>query len=92
MIIGRVIGDVVSTAKHPHTEGRKMQLVQPVTPEGATRGVPIIALDTVSAAEGDFVLVLDEGNGAAQVLMRDRGAVRSLIVGVIDHLDMGVLS
>jgi ethanolamine utilization protein EutN len=89
VIIGRVIGDIVSTAKHPHTEGRKMQLVQPLTPDGTPRGNAIIALDTVSAAEGDMVLVVDEGNAAAQVLARERGAVRTLIVGVIDHLDMG---
>lgn len=89
MILGRVVGDVVSVAKHPHAEGRKMQLVQPVTPDGQDRGQPVIALDTVSAAEGDLVVMLDEGNGAAQVLQRERGAIRSVIVGVIDHVDLG---
>ncbi len=91
MIIGRVVGDVVSNAKHPHTEGRKMQLVQPVEADGVTpRGAAVIALDTVSAAEEDLVLVVDEGNAAAQVLERERGAVRTVIVGVIDHLDLGL--
>ncbi len=89
MILGRVVGDVVSNAKHPDTEGRKMQLVQPLTADGRDRGQPVIALDTVSAAEGDTVLMLDEGNGAAQVLQRARGGVRSVIVGVVDHVDLG---
>ena len=89
MILGRVVGDVVSNAKHPHTEGRTMQLVQPVTADGRARGQAVIALDTVSAAEGDLVLMLDEGNGAAQVLQRERGGVRSVIVGVVDHVDLG---
>ena len=88
MILGRVIGDVVSNAKHPHAEGRTMQLVQPVTADGRDRGQPVIALDTVSAAEGDTVLMLDEGNGAAQVLRRERGGVRSVIVGVVDRVDL----
>lgn len=89
MILGRVVGDIVSVAKHPHTEGRKMQLVQPITPDGRDRGQAIIALDTVSAADGDTVIMLDEGNGAAQVLSRDRGAIRSVIVGVVDRVDVG---
>lgn len=88
MILGRVVGDVVSNAKHPHTDGRKMQLVQPVTADGRDRGQPVIALDTVSAAEGDLVIMLDEGNGAAQVLQRPRGGVRSVIVGVVDSVDL----
>ncbi len=88
MILGRVIGDVVSNAKHPHTDARKMQLVQPLTADGRDRGQPVIALDSVSAAEGDVVLMLDEGNGAAQVLRRDRGGVRSVIVGVVDRVDL----
>jgi len=32
------------------------------------------------------VLVADEGNSAAQVLRRGRGAVRTVIVGVVDEV------
>jgi microcompartment protein CcmK/EutM len=31
--------------------------------------------------------VLDEGNGAAQVLRAPRGPVRTVIVGVVDEVD-----
>jgi microcompartment protein CcmK/EutM len=89
VILGRVVGDVVSVAKHPHAEGRKMQLVQPITPDGRDQGQPLIALDTVSAADGDVVIVVDEGNGAAQILRRERGAIRSVIAGVVDRVDVG---
>jgi microcompartment protein CcmK/EutM len=34
----------------------------------------------------DLVLVADEGNGAAQVLRRPRGAIRTVIVGVVDRV------
>jgi microcompartment protein CcmK/EutM len=51
------------------------------------RGKRVLAFDTVDAAPGDRVLVLDEGNGASQVLGRPRGPVRTVIVGVIDQID-----
>jgi microcompartment protein CcmK/EutM len=33
------------------------------------------------------VLVLDEGNGAAQVLKRGRCGIRTVIVGVVDSVE-----
>jgi ethanolamine utilization protein EutN len=86
VILGRVVGDVVATIKHPHLEQQKLLLVQPVGPGGAATGKVILAVDRAQAGPGDHVLVLDEGNGAAQVLGRPRGAVRTVIVGIVDHV------
>ena len=44
-------------------------------------------VDCAQAGPGDHVLVLDEGNGAAQVLRRGRGAVRTVIVGIVDRVE-----
>jgi microcompartment protein CcmK/EutM len=33
------------------------------------------------------VLVVDEGNSAAQVLARGRGPIRTVIVGVVDEVE-----
>lgn len=87
MRIARVIGNVVSTIKHPALKGAKLLLVDEENPAGGTRGRPLLALDTVDAGEGDRVLVVDEGNSAAQVLARPRGPVRTVVVGVIDEVD-----
>ena len=35
---------------------------------------------------GDTVLVIDEGNGARQILQLDPGAIRAVIVGVVDEV------
>ena len=88
MIVGRVVGDVVATTKHPHLEQQKLLLVQPLTADGAPTGKVFLAVDRAQAGPGDRVLVLDEGNGAAQVLGRARGAVRTVIVGIVDEVDM----
>lgn len=87
MRIARVIGNVVATVKHPALVGAKLLLVDEEDPDGGLRGRPSLALDTVDAGEGDRVLVLDEGNSAAQVLRRPRGPVRAVIVGVVDEVD-----
>jgi microcompartment protein CcmK/EutM len=84
MFTARVVGDVVATIKHRDLESEKLLLVQPVSPEGEPRGKPVIAVDRAQAGPGDWVLVADEGNSAAQVLRRPRGAVRTVIVGVVD--------
>jgi len=47
MIIGRVAGNVVATEKHYKLEGRKLLLVQPLTPEGVDRGELLLAVDGV---------------------------------------------
>ena len=86
-MLARVVGEVVATIKHDHLAGQKLLLVQPVTPEGLATGKVAIAVDCAQAGPGDHVLVMDEGNGAAQVLGRSRGAVRTVIVGVIDAVE-----
>ncbi len=40
----------------------------------------------VDAGVGETVLVLDEGNSARQILGRDWGAIRAVVVGVVDEL------
>ena len=86
MNVARVVGEVVATVKHPDLAGQKLLLVQPVTPAGERTGKVVIAVDAAQAGMGDLVLVGDEGNGAAQVLQRPRGAVRTVIVGIVDRV------
>ena len=38
------------------------------------------------AVPGDTLLVIDEGNGARQILQLDPGAIRAVIVGVVDEV------
>jgi microcompartment protein CcmK/EutM len=85
--IARVVGNVLATVKHPALHAQRLLVVDDEGPDGVLGGRPRLALDRVDAGEGDRVLVLDEGNGAAQVLSRARGPVRTVIVGVIDEVE-----
>jgi ethanolamine utilization protein EutN len=86
MYIGKVIGTVVATIKIDHLDQRKLLVVDQLDLQGRETGEYDIAVDTVQAGPGDTVLVIDEGNGARQVLGLDPGAVRAVIVGVVDEV------
>ena len=53
---------------------------------GQETGYYDIAVDVAQAGPGDTVLVIDEGNGARQVLNLDPGAIRAVIVGIVDQV------
>jgi microcompartment protein CcmK/EutM len=87
--IGKVIGTVVSTIKISHLEGRKLLLVNQLDLRGGETDDYDIAVDVVQAGPGDTVMVIDEGNGARQILGIDPGAIRAVIVGVVDEVALG---
>ena len=86
MYIGRVVGNVVATIKHPAYTGRSLLLVDRLTPKGQPTDYYDIAIDVAQAGPGDTVLVIDEGNGARQILRLDPGPVRAVIVGIVDEV------
>lgn len=87
MTIGTVIGEIHSTINHPFYDGRTLLVVEKGLPGAGATGDYIVAIDTVDAGAGELVLVLDEGNGARQVLSSSNGPVRSVIIGIIDDVD-----
>ena len=89
MLIGRVIGEMVATEKHPSHIGRKAMIVQPVNLDGSDRGEAVIALDSADAGVGDRVLLVVEGFSAMTSVGRPNSPIDAAILGVIDevHLD-----
>jgi microcompartment protein CcmK/EutM len=88
MILGKVVGTVVTTISHPHYDNYRLLVVQPLTlPEDEPRG-DFIAIDNTQAGVGDTVLVNREGNGARQALNNPDGCMISVIVGIVDSLNI----
>lgn len=86
MIIGKVVGTVVTTLSHRDFKNRRLLVVQPLTLAGEAPEDDFIALDNTHAGIGDTVLVNREGNGARQILNNPDACVVSVIVGIIDSL------
>ncbi|HUW09058.1 MAG TPA: EutN/CcmL family microcompartment protein [Anaerolineae bacterium] len=86
MYIAKVTGTVVATVKISHLQGRTLLLVDRLDLLGEETGDYDIAVDTAQAGPGDTVLVIDEGNGARQILGLDPGAIRAVIVGIVDEV------
>jgi ethanolamine utilization protein EutN len=83
--VGRVAGTVVSTINIPLLDDHRLLLCDTFDIDGEPDGYTI-AIDVVDAGVGETVLILDEGNSARQILGRDWGAIRAVVVGVIDEL------
>lgn len=82
MIIGKVVGSIVSTRKNENLVGNKFMIVQPLKSMGD--GKSIVATDNIGAGIGEFVLV--SCGSAARVATGSEGApVDAAIVGIIDY-------
>jgi ethanolamine utilization protein EutN len=88
MILGKVVGSIVSTIKHPSYADQKILIVRPISPDGKLKSGTMVAVDTVGAGEGNTVLVASEGRAATEILgFSARQPLRSVIVGIVDHLE-----
>ena len=88
MILGKVVGTVVTTISHPDYKNRRLLVVQPLGLQDEPPDTDFIALDSTHAGIGDTVLVNREGNGARQVLKNPDACVISVIVGIVDSVTL----
>ena len=89
MKLGRVSGTVVSTISHPIYDARTLLMCDLLDSVGDDTGDYLICVDTVGAGSGEVVLILDEGNGARQVIGDPQGPIRTVIVGIVDEWQVG---
>ena len=81
MIIGKVVGSVVSTRKCDNRVGNKFMIVEPIPSLKVEER--IVAVDKVGAGIGEFVLVA-QGSAARIGCGDDRAPIDAAIVGIID--------
>lgn len=86
MILGKILGNVVSTQKHHDYVGEKILIVQPVNGSGEAQGKTLLAVDRAQAGPGDTVLVNDEGNSARMIIGSKQAPIRTVIVGIVDKV------
>ena len=89
MILARITGNVVSTIHHPIVDGKKMLLAVRLDQDSKPTGGYLIAMDAIGAGMGETVIILDEGSGARQILDDDQAPIRSIVVGIVDAVELG---
>jgi microcompartment protein CcmK/EutM len=87
MILGRIVGTVVSTRKDPRLEGKTLLVVKPISPEGADESGYIIAVDTVDAGFRETVLIVTGSSARNAAECKDR-PVDAAVVGIVDTVDL----
>ena len=86
MILGRVIGNVVSSAKDPALNGITLLVVQPIGRDGNPKGRAIVALDSVGAGVGETVYWC-RGKEASFPFLPVEVPTEATIVGIVDEMN-----
>lgn len=83
MLVGKVVGSVVSTRKSEKLVGNKFMIVE-LSPQIRAREKQIIAIDNIGAGIGEVVLVATGSAARIGSDMQD-SPIDAAIVGIIDN-------
>jgi len=86
MILGKVIGRVVSTKKSDGIRGTRYLLINICDRKGIPKNEHLVALDLVSAGEGEMVLIA-QGSSSRQTEMTKNKPIDAVIVGIVDLVE-----
>lgn len=89
MRIARVAATVVATIHHPSLDGRRLLRCDFLDASGQPTGRDTVAVDAVGAGAGETVLIVDEGNGARQILGDADAPIRSVVAAIVDEVTQG---
>lgn len=81
MVLGRVVGKAISTAKHRSLGGARMLVVEPIQ---AMSLDPVLALDELGARAGDIVVMSNDGKFAREMVNDMQSPARWWVMGIID--------
>lgn len=88
MILGKVVGTVVSTQKDEGLEGLKLLVVQQVDMDLNLQKGFVVAADAVGAGMGELVFVVQ--GSSARMATRVKGRpLDASVIGIVDSLEVG---
>ena len=88
MRLAKVIGNAVSVSKHEKLEGIKLQVIEPIDPEGKKISEPIIVADYLNSATGSLVYWIEDGVTICKWMGIKSIPLRGSIIGQIDKIDL----
>jgi ethanolamine utilization protein EutN len=93
MFVAKVTGSIVATQKVASMTGHKLMIVEPYRIDGndrsrlVTTGRTFVAVDTVGAGQGEFVLVV-QGSSARLTPETKPLPVDATIIGIVDTVQV----
>ncbi|MCI4443860.1 MAG: EutN/CcmL family microcompartment protein [Lentimicrobium sp.] len=85
MILGKVVGSVVSNTRSLDIDGAPFLLVEKTNQKGEKTGEFLIAVDIIGAGYDEMVMV-SESTSARETLLTTNKPLDALIVGIIDRI------
>jgi len=86
MLIGRVVGTVVSSNKEQELSGLKLLLVRGADVDGKATGSLVVAIDAVGAGVGE-VMLYASGSSARQTQVTKDRPVDATIMAIVDSIE-----
>ena len=83
MLLGKVVGTLVSTRKDEKLEGFKFLVIKQLNVENQESGGYVVAVDAVQAGVGDVVLYAT-GSSARQTVLTDKKPCDAVLMAVVD--------
>jgi len=87
MLLGKVVGSVVSTRKEPTLDGSTLLIVRGVDLEGKPTSTLVVAVDAVGAGVGEWVLYAS-GSSARQTEMTKDRPVDAVVMAIVDQVEV----
>jgi ethanolamine utilization protein EutN len=87
MFLGRVVGCVWATVKHPEYEGIRLLVVQPITADRKNAGKQIICADSTGAGTGDVIYWV-RGREAHLPFLPHEPPADAAIVAIVDTIHL----
>ena len=86
MILGIVVGTVVSTKINIGIDGARFLLIEKCNPKGEKKGDFLVALDIIGVAKEEMVLV-SQSTSARETAITKNKPIDALITGIVDVID-----
>ncbi len=86
MILGKVVGNIVSSSNNIEISGAKLLLVEKCNQYGEKKSDYIVALDLVGAGNDEMVMIA-ESTSARETETTANKPIDAIIVGIIDVID-----
>jgi len=88
VLLGRVVGTVVSSQKEPLLEGMTLLLVRQLDVDNTETGGHVVAVDSVGAGVDEVVLYASGSSARQTAITRDR-PVDAVIMAIVDTWEVG---